>query len=288
MFGYILADKPNMIIKDYAEYRAYYCGLCKSIAKVNPQLMRLTVNYDIAMLSILAHNYNKVTPKAEMGRCIIHPIGKKFLILNHDEIQEKIVDINTILGYYKLKDDLADEGGGKKRIARDYIKSKYKKAAKRHPKFDENMSKIYSDFALIQTSTGSVLSDLLEKSADMLSLVGKEACPTYDDALDDFCRNLGRWIYLIDAYDDLWSDYKNKTFNPLIKDIELTEPKIDEISVMVKANLYDYIRKIREAYDIMDITISEGPLSNVIYMGLRAETDRILKNRGNKCKITLL
>lgn len=288
MFGYILADKPNMLIKDYAEYRAYYCGLCKSIAKVNPQLMRLTVNYDIAMLSILAHNYNKVTPKAELGRCVIHPIGKKFAILNHDEVQAKIVDINTILGYYKLKDDIADEGGSKKRIARDYIKSKYKKAAKRNQEFDEKLSNIYMEFAAIQQREDSCLNDLLEKSADMLSLVGRAACPSYDEALDDFCRNLGRWIYLIDAYDDLWKDYKNKAYNPLLKGIELTEEKIDEISIMVKANLYDYIRKIREAYDIMDITISEGPLSNVIYMGLRAETDRVLVNRGNKCKITLL
>ncbi|NLT19074.1 MAG: hypothetical protein BWX72_01023 [Firmicutes bacterium ADurb.Bin080] len=287
MFGYITADKPNMLIKDYAEYRAYYCGLCKSIGKINPQLMRLTVNYDIVMLSILAHNYAKIKPEAGMGRCVIHPIGKKFAILKHDQVQEKIVDINTILGYYKLKDDISDENSGKKKIAKDYIKGKYKKAAKRIPGFDSIISKIYEDFDIIQKNKGN-LSELIEKSAEMLSEVGKEACPGYDDSLDVFCRNLGRWIYLIDAYDDLWKDYKSNSYNPLIMGKELTEEIVEDLTTMVRANLNDYIRKIRDSYDTMDITISEGPLSNVIYLGLQARTDQVLENRGNKCKKTLL
>ena len=276
-----------MLIKDYAEYRAYYCGLCKSIGKINPQLMRLTVNYDIVMLSILAHNYAKIKPEAGMGRCVIHPIGKKFAILKHDQVQEKIVDINTILGYYKLKDDISDENSGKKKIAKDYIKGKYKKAAKRIPGFDSIISKIYEDFDIIQKNKGN-LSELIEKSAEMLSEVGKEACPGYDDSLDVFCRNLGRWIYLIDAYDDLWKDYKSNSYNPLILGKELTEEIVEDLTTMVRANLNDYIRKIRDSYDTMDITISEGPLSNVIYLGLQARTDQVLENRGNKCKKTLL
>lgn len=276
-----------MLIKDYAEYRAYYCGLCKSIGEINPQLMRLTVNYDIVMLSILAHNYAKIKPEAGMGRCVIHPIGKKFAILKHDQVQEKIVDINTILGYYKLKDDISDENSGKKKIAKDYIKGKYKKAAKRIPGFDSIISKIYEDFDIIQKNKGN-LSELIEKSAEMLSEVGKEACPGYDDSLDVFCRNLGRWIYLIDAYDDLWKDYKSNSYNPLIMGKELTEEIVEDLTTMVRANLNDYIRKIRDSYDTMDITISEGPLSNVIYLGLQARTDQVLENRGNKCKKTLL
>ncbi|MDD4120690.1 MAG: DUF5685 family protein [Clostridia bacterium] len=287
MFGYITADKPNMLIKDYAEYRAYYCGLCKSIGKNNPQLMRLSVNYDIVMLSILAHNYAKIKPDAEMGRCLIHPIGKKFAILKHDELQGKIVDINTILGYYKLQDDILDEDSGKKKIAKDYIRAKYKKAAGRLPRFDSVISKIYEDFEQIQKNKGS-LSELIEKSAEMLSEVGKEACPGYDEPLDIFCKNLGRWVYLIDAYDDLWKDYRSKSYNPMIIDQELTEEKVEDLTKMVRANLNDYISKIKDSYDTMDITISEGPLSNVIYLGLQARTDQVLENRGNKCKKTLL
>lgn len=287
MFGYITVDKPNMLFKDYAEYRAYYCGLCKSISKANPQLMRLTVNYDIVLLSLLAHNYAKLQPDAEMGRCIIHPVGKKFLILNHNEIQEKIVDINTILGYYKLEDDLIDEGKVRSKVAKSYIKRKYKRAAKRLPDFAEKMGKVFADFASLQRNKAH-LSEFIEKSAEMLVLLGKESCKNYDAPLVEFCENLGRWIYLIDAYDDMWKDHDAKVFNPLIFGKELTTELVEEITIMVEANLKDYIKIMIDNYDIMDISISEGPLSNIIYLGLKAATDRVLANRGKKSKITLL
>ncbi len=123
----------------------------------------------------------------------------------------------------------------------------------------------------------------------MLIAVGKAACPNYDEPLIDFCDNLGRWIYLIDAYDDMEKDTKKKSFNPLLKtNYDLTEEDLDKITIMVEANLKEYIARMKEAYDLMDITISEGALSNVVYMGLNAETDAVLKNRGKACKITLL
>lgn len=31
MFGYITVDKPEMKVKDFYRYKAYYCGLCKSL-----------------------------------------------------------------------------------------------------------------------------------------------------------------------------------------------------------------------------------------------------------------
>ena len=55
MFGYVLPDKPNMFMKDYAEYRAFYCGLCKSIGKKCSEVMRFTTNYDITFLNVLYH-----------------------------------------------------------------------------------------------------------------------------------------------------------------------------------------------------------------------------------------
>jgi glutaredoxin-related protein len=291
LFGYVKADKPNMLIKDHTEYKAYYCGLCKSIAKKNPQFMRMSVNFDIVALSLIAHNYAKFKPTAKLGRCVIHPISKKFPILEHNEIQARIVDINPILGYYKLKDDVADEKGLKKKIAKLYVRPKYKRAAKRMPEFDNTLSKIYNDFDEIQKSETitNKLPALLNKSAEMLIAVGKAACPNYDEPLIDFCDNLGRWIYLIDAYDDMEKDTKKKSFNPLLKtNYDLTEEDLDKITIMVEANLKEYIARMKEAYDLMDITISEGALSNVVYMGLNAETDAVLKNRGKACKITLL
>lgn len=278
-------------MKDHTEYKAYYCGLCKSIAKTNPQFMRMSVNFDIVALSLIAHNYAKLTPTAKPGRCVVHPFSRKFPILEHNEVQARIVDINTILGYYKLKDDNDDEKGIRKKFAKIYVKPKYKRAAKRMPQLDIELNRIYKDFDSIQKSQteSNKLPKLLEKSGEMLVEIGKAACPNYDDKLIEFCDNLGKWVYLIDAYDDMRKDKKSNSFNPLIKkDVPLTEEYIEEVTLMVQANLLEFISRMRDAYDLMDITISEGPLSNIVYMGLKAETKAVLENRANKKGITLL
>ena len=123
----------------------------------------------------------------------------------------------------------------------------------------------------------------------MLIAVGKAACPDPDENLYTLCDNLGRWIYLIDAYDDMRKDKEKGAFNPLLpRDGELTEEVLDKIQNKVSEKLYGYIREIRAAYDRMSITVSEAPLSNVIYLGLRARTEEVLESRGMKCRKTLL
>ena len=56
MFGYVLPDKPNMFMKDYVLFRAYYCGLCHSMKKESGQIARLTVNYDAAFIALFFHD----------------------------------------------------------------------------------------------------------------------------------------------------------------------------------------------------------------------------------------
>lgn len=288
MFGYVTADKPNMLIKDYAVYRAYYCGLCKSIGRKNPPLMRFGINYDITFLTMLAHNYNKVEPKFKKALCIAHPVGKPFSVVVNNPVQECVVDINTMLGYYKAYDDIADRGSLKHRLVKAYIKGKYKRAVKRHKELDIALKACFSDLFELEKAGSKDLDALTKTSADMLVAVAKECCPTADDNLVTLADNLGRWIYLIDAYDDLLKDVKKNNFNPLKPKGELDEKALDEIETIVRERLYAYLKNIRSAYDQMDITITEGPLSNVVYVGLRTRTEEVLKTRGMKCKKTLL
>ena len=55
MFGYVVPDKPNMFIKDFTMYRAFYCGLCKTIGKKCSQSMRFFTNYDMTFFAALLH-----------------------------------------------------------------------------------------------------------------------------------------------------------------------------------------------------------------------------------------
>ena len=289
MFGYVRVDKPNILIKDFATYKAYYCGLCKTISKKYfNQLMRLGVNYDIAFLSMLAHNYEDLEPSFKDARCFVHPIGPKFLVVENDPVQERIVDINTVLGYYKLCDDRRDKGGIRYAAAAGAIAPAYKKAKARFPELDSALKKCFAELSELESAGCADVDALAENSAEMLVAVGKAALKGFDADAETLCSNLGRWIYVVDAYDDMAKDRKEKSFNPFVLKGELSEEESAKLKDEVKERLYGYIREIRAAYDRMRIVYSEGPLSNVIYLGLRQKTDEVLQNGGKKCRKTLL
>ena len=33
MFGYVMIDKPELKVKEFYRYKAYYCGLCRELRK---------------------------------------------------------------------------------------------------------------------------------------------------------------------------------------------------------------------------------------------------------------
>lgn len=43
--------------------------------------------------------------------------------------------------------------------------------------------------------------------------------------------------------------------------------------------LYNELGEIAKAYDLLDIHKNKGILENIIFMGLRGQTDRILRER---------
>ena len=53
MFGYVTVDKPELKVKDYYKYKAYYCGLCRTLKEKYGQTGRLTLTYDMTFIIIL-------------------------------------------------------------------------------------------------------------------------------------------------------------------------------------------------------------------------------------------
>lgn len=289
MFGYVNADKPNMLMKDYAVFRAYYCGMCKAIgAQSKSQLMRIGINYDVTFLALLAHNYHKQEPDIRESRCAFHLLGKKYPIVKKNDILLKIADINTILGYYKVEDDVLDGGGLKYKLGRLFFRGHYRRAARRLPAFAESVKNNYRRLRELELAKEKSPDKLADCFARMLVDVGREACGRQEPLLDELCYNLGRWIYFIDAYDDLDKDIAEGKFNPLASEGKLSEEDGEKLKESVQFTLEHAVTNIRAAYDAMDITVSEGALSNIVYRGLKARTDEILSRRGKQCKKTLL
>lgn len=45
MFGYIIFNKPELRFRDYDDYKACYCGICKSLKKNYGLRGQISLNY---------------------------------------------------------------------------------------------------------------------------------------------------------------------------------------------------------------------------------------------------
>lgn len=280
MFGYVAIDKPNILIKDYQTYRSYYCGLCKAIGEQSGHSMRFTLNYDIVLLALLGHNYENIDPKFLEGRCIVHALGNKISFVKNNIVLSKIADINTILGYYKILDDVIDEK--KHRVLKSVLYPKYKKAKGRLSTYDQRIKTGYERLRVLEQNKADYKA-LANCFGSMLMSTADALTDKADNHLRELLFNLGKWIYIIDAFDDMKKD-KN-CFNPFLINVkELNSKVYDDVEATVRPVLYQIIEDIINAYNKMEIKISEGAISNIIYLGLKARTEFVLTRRDEQCQ----
>lgn len=283
MFGYILPEKPELKIKEYELFRAYYCGVCKSIGSRYGLFSRLTLNYDSTFLALLLSSASGDKLEVRKERCIAHP-GKKKNIIKNNKIIDYASDINIALAYYNLDDDWKDERSVLSGSARILLRPAYKKIRKKN-----------SDICAI-----------IENRLEELHKLEKEGCRSVDMAAEPFARlmeavflykpllevpgnaetlgwigyNLGKWIYILDAFDDLEKDIQKKVYNPLLSQYEYKDEDIgkfkEKVRPRVEFNLTYTLSQAAKAFDLLNIKNNSGILENIIYMGMLRKTESIL------------
>ena len=103
MFGYVSVYEPELKMKDYRKYKAYYCGLCRELKERYGSTGQMTLTYDMTFIIILLTSLYETRTSLEQHRCKVHPVKKQNVL--RTEIMEYAADMNVILAYYHMKDD---------------------------------------------------------------------------------------------------------------------------------------------------------------------------------------
>jgi hypothetical protein len=109
----------------------------------------------------------------------------------------------------------------------------------------------------------------LESLADMLPFPEQEKAP-----LRWLLYNLGRWIYLMDAWDDRRKDEQKGAFNPYLK---ANTSKED-----AAFGLYASLEETRKAFDLLSPHRDRGIMENVLYLGCPERTRKVLEGSGKE------
>ncbi|HHU12596.1 MAG TPA: hypothetical protein GXZ64_05155 [Clostridiaceae bacterium] len=221
MFGYIRPKKAELLMREFSRFRAVYCGLCKALSDRYGLLPRLALTYDLTFFALLFLSLARDDADLSMESCILNPVQKKPVSRNHP-VLDLAADATVLLAGGQLADDVADEGGLKPRAAALAFRRALSRARKRLPdlaaEIDSRLAQLHraegaserTDAGRLASLFGEVLAVLFLQAADR---IGTDA--DVRDALVLVGRDLGAWIYLIDAADDYSEDLAKGRFNAL-------------------------------------------------------------------------
>lgn len=107
MFGYVKANKPELKIREFARYKGFYCGLCRTLKKRHGRRGQMTLTYDMTFLVILLSSLYEPATEETKKRCLVHPAKKQYMLWN--EVSAYAADMNILLTHDHLKDNWVDE-----------------------------------------------------------------------------------------------------------------------------------------------------------------------------------
>jgi len=281
MFGYVRPAKPELKVREWEAYQAAYCGLCHTLKKRYGVIPTFFLNYDFTFLAMLLSPGGQV-PKTEKKRCIACPHKKK-CVLSGNEGLDVAADESVILTYHQLRDAVLDKGFWKGTAARGLsllLKPAYRKAAGLRPEFDRVVRENLERLASLEKEH----SPSLDAPADTFAEILRAAAPPRGDALHDrsmeqLLYHVGRWIYLVDAWDDLQSDRENGNYNPLLYRWG-DEPEAHEEEFRI--TLSNSINLSISAFNLLEFGCWEPILGNILCIGLPAVEEAVFRGIWNK------
>lgn len=287
MFGYVMPYKLELKIKDYEIFKAYYCGLCIAIKNNFSNLSRLSLNYDMTFLGILLDSLSNDKNSYKIDSCIAHPFKKRPKVIDNKAL-DYAAFCNLALVYYKLLDDYNDDKALTRKLMSLYLK-KFIENENLHLKpLLDNMEHNISTLTKLENSSGIISIDELSHSfADLTGFLIAFYYRDKDfyDHLYNLGYNLGRWIYIIDAYDDLEDDMKHNKFNAINKAFNSEglsfEKLIEAQQPRIEYNLIISASATVDALNNLPIVKNKDLLFNILQLGLMHKIE-IIKSRSDK------
>ena len=286
MFGYVVVNEPELRIREFDLYRSYYCGICMDLKDHYGQRGRLTLSYDTTFLALLLTSLYEPGETERSMRCAVHPFKKH--AVRRNEYTQYAADIGIILSYYSCLDDWNDERDAGKRLMAAALANKFEEASDRHPDKAALIRTELDELRELEKSArepGCALSPavLLDRAGGIFGSLMAEVFDVRHDIWSAALRRtgfyLGKFIYILDAYDDLKKDEKTGSFNPL-----LGLRDRPDFEGFVKGILTMTISECTAAFETLPIVENVDILRNILYSGIWCKFNEKNNDKNNEIK----
>lgn len=267
MFGYVTAYKPELKMKDFYKYKAYYCGLCKVLREKYGFPGQMTLTYDMTFLVILLTSLYESETKREEHRCVIHPVKKQKMLYN--EITEYAADMNIVLTYFHFVDDWQDEKSKAGLVGLRVFHRTYLKIEKKYPEKCKVIRKCLNHLQECEKKNEQNIDLTARHFGELMAELFAYRQDVWEKTLRGMGFYLGKFIYILDAYDDIEKDLENNSYNAL-RSIYKEEGFDEKCREMMTYVLAECTSRFERLPCVEDIDI----LRNILYVGVWEKFDK--------------
>lgn len=261
MFGYVTVNKPEIKFKDFDVYRSFYCGLCRELRERYGIPGQISLTYDMTFVVLLLSALYEPPTKKGTSRCVVHPLKPQPVRKN--TVTEYCADMNVILTYYKCMDDWQDEHKPLRYAYAGILKncgnmhmSAYPEKIQRIRNALEELSSLEkqgeTDVDRVAGCSGRIMEEILAFRKDV-----------WESSLRRLGFYLGKFIYILDAYDDVEKDAENGNYNPFLE-----KYKIEGFEEEVRRLLMMMLAECCREFEKLPILRYGDILRNILYSGV--------------------
>ena len=271
-------------MRELDSFKACYCALCHALKDRYGAAARYILNYDFLFLAMLLWPEGE-SAETRCRRCPVSPVKGKDCCMPNETLYHTAA-CSVILTYWKLKDNLSDEGAVKASASAfplAALHGAYKKAEKAAPEFAGAVKERLAALTKLEKAGENSLDRVSDEFARLLSAAAPK---TEEDArardIEQILYHTGRWIYITDGVNDLRDDMNKRRYNPVAARFALNSPEIpDEAKKALKVTLEGSLGMIRSAFELMPENTWAPILRNIIYLGMPAVTEAVFAGRFN-------
>ncbi|MBE7048188.1 MAG: hypothetical protein E7393_02300 [Ruminococcaceae bacterium] len=274
MFGYINIDKEELKVREYNLFKAHYCGLCQTIKEEYGFPARYFLSYDAVFLALMLLSVSAEEPTFVPIRCMANPMVKRPSAQKNSCLSYGAA-VNVLLVWFKLKDDWQDYHSIKAGLLMPFMIGKKRKAQKKYPGLYHSINIQLQALQALEKArcanpdeVADVFGSLIAKVMEVDFIENTET----RRILSHIGYLVGRFIYLLDAWEDRASDEKKKAYNPYLLAHEYNEEDS-------KLSLEYTLSQLGNSLQLLGQVRNSSILENIIYLGLKNALDRVFSGR---------
>lgn len=274
MFGYVV---PNLSLLDderKARFRSLYCGLCHVLFERHGYIGTSTLSFDLTFLAVLLNALYENEEKSGFERCTTHPFKRHRFVFSNPF--EYVADMNVALAYHKCMDNWMDDHNVLARAEAQLLRRAYDRVEKLHPEKCAAIERWLDEIHQIERENRSGIDAPVNSTGRMLGELFAVTDDFWSESLRIIGDGLGRFIYMMDAYDDLKKDIRKGSFNPLKEYVTR-----EDFEAMCKDAMLMMVADCTQEFEKLPIEKDIDLLRNVLYSGIWSRYIQIQKKEAD-------